>query len=124
MKLAILGIRGIPANYGGFETFAEECGAGLAARGHDVTVYCRSHYVAPPRERYRGVQVGQSARQHATLAPLHDAGFYDVAFDTTTFGAEGSPNCTPPVSIRTAIEPFARATVPVMSVLMVLPPMT
>ena len=57
MKLAILGTRGIPANYGGFETFAEECGAGLAARGHDVTVYCRSHYVAPTRERYRGVRL-------------------------------------------------------------------
>jgi chloramphenicol 3-O phosphotransferase len=35
------------------------------------------------RERYRGVQVGQSARQHAALAALHDAGLYDVAFDTT-----------------------------------------
>src|SRR5262245_1960461 len=42
MKLAILGTRGIPASYGGFETFAEELSTRLAARGHDVTVYCRS----------------------------------------------------------------------------------
>jgi hypothetical protein len=42
MKLAIVGTRGIPANYGGFETFAEELSTRLAARGHDVTVYCRS----------------------------------------------------------------------------------
>jgi len=41
MKLAILGTRGIPARYGGFETFAEELSRRLAARGHQVTVYCR-----------------------------------------------------------------------------------
>lgn len=41
MRLAILGTRGIPARYGGFETFAEELSARLAARGHSVTVYCR-----------------------------------------------------------------------------------
>ncbi|NOT63755.1 MAG: DUF1972 domain-containing protein, partial [Acidobacteria bacterium] len=37
MKIAILGTRGIPANYGGFETFAEQLGVRLAARGHQVT---------------------------------------------------------------------------------------
>lgn len=41
MKLAILGTRGIPANYGGFETFAEELSRRLVERGHQVTVYCR-----------------------------------------------------------------------------------
>ena len=41
MKLAILGTRGVPPNYGGFETFAAELGVRLIARGHDVTVYCR-----------------------------------------------------------------------------------
>ena len=30
MKLAIIGTRGIPANYGGFETFAEELSTRLA----------------------------------------------------------------------------------------------
>ena len=57
MKIAILGTRGIPANYGGFETFAEECAAGLAARGHDVTVYGRSHYVSRDLRSCRGVQL-------------------------------------------------------------------
>ncbi len=57
MKIAILGTRGIPANYGGFETFAEECGARLAARGHDVTVYGRSHHVHPGLRRHRGVSL-------------------------------------------------------------------
>ena len=41
MKLAILGTRGVPPEYGGFETFAAELGARLARRGHGVTVYCR-----------------------------------------------------------------------------------
>ena len=41
MKLAILGTRGVPPNYGGFETFAAELGTRLVQRGHEVTVYCR-----------------------------------------------------------------------------------
>src|ERR1039458_5731918 len=51
MRIALLGTRGIPANYGGFETFAEELSTRLAARGHEVTVYCRERYSQP---RYRG----------------------------------------------------------------------
>ena len=54
-RIAILGTRGIPANYGGFETFAEELSVRLAARGHDVTVYCRSG--AEPHSTYRGVRL-------------------------------------------------------------------
>jgi len=47
-----VGTRGIPANYGGFETFAEELSVRLVARGHRVTVYCRER---PPQAAYRGV---------------------------------------------------------------------
>ena len=57
LKIGILGTRGIPANYGGFETFAEECGAGLAARGHHVIVYGRSHYVPRGLRNYRGISL-------------------------------------------------------------------
>jgi glycosyltransferase involved in cell wall biosynthesis len=53
VRIAILGTRGIPANYGGFETFAEELSIRLAARGHQVTVYCRERNGAS----YRGVQL-------------------------------------------------------------------
>lgn len=42
MKIAILGTRGIPARYGGFETFAEKLATGLSARGFDVTVFCET----------------------------------------------------------------------------------
>lgn len=55
MKIALLGTRGIPANYGGFETFAEELSVRLAARGHRVTVYCRTNNVASREPVYRGV---------------------------------------------------------------------
>ena len=57
MKLAILGTRGIPANYGGFETFAEELATRLAARGHDVTVYGRSNNIRYPGRIYKGVKL-------------------------------------------------------------------
>ena len=57
MRLAILGTRGIPARYGGFETLAEELSARLSARGHDVTVYTRTRYAAPGVERWRGARV-------------------------------------------------------------------
>ena len=37
-----MGTRGVPATYGGFETAVEEIGKRLAARGHEVVVYCRN----------------------------------------------------------------------------------
>ncbi len=54
MRFAILGTRGIPARYGGFETFAEELSTRLAARGHTITVYCREKH---PQPVYRGVRL-------------------------------------------------------------------
>jgi glycosyltransferase involved in cell wall biosynthesis len=39
MKVAIIGTRGIPNNYGGFEQCAEYLALGLVARGIDTTVY-------------------------------------------------------------------------------------
>jgi glycosyltransferase involved in cell wall biosynthesis len=57
MKIAILGTRGIPANYGGFETFAEQLGTRLAARGHEVTVYGRKHYSTTSAPTYNGVNL-------------------------------------------------------------------
>jgi len=57
VKLAILGTRGVPANYGGFETMAEELGARLAARGHQVTVYGRRGFIDPSLDSYRGMRL-------------------------------------------------------------------
>ncbi len=46
LKIAIVGTRGIPARYGGFETLAERLATQLADRGHQVSVYCRRPYTA------------------------------------------------------------------------------
>ncbi len=54
MRIALLGTRGIPARYGGFETFAEEISVRLVERGHHVTVYCRDNSGIT---NYRGVQL-------------------------------------------------------------------
>ena len=56
MKIAILGIRGVPAKYGGLETCGEEIGARLAARGHDVSCYCRTGTEDDDLEFYRGIR--------------------------------------------------------------------
>lgn len=53
MHVALLGTRGIPARYGGFETFAEELSWRLVARGHRVSVYCREPHSSP----YLGVDL-------------------------------------------------------------------
>jgi glycosyltransferase involved in cell wall biosynthesis len=56
MKIAILGTKGIPNNYGGFEQFAEYLSVGLAKKGHSVTVFNPSFH--PFKETYyKGVQI-------------------------------------------------------------------
>jgi glycosyltransferase involved in cell wall biosynthesis len=54
MRIALLGARGIPSHYGGFETFSEELSVRLVERGHQVTVYCRERYA---HSYYRGVRL-------------------------------------------------------------------
>jgi len=43
VKIALIGTRGIPAAYSGFETAVENLAREFTARGHEVTVYCRPH---------------------------------------------------------------------------------
>jgi glycosyltransferase involved in cell wall biosynthesis len=54
MRIAILGTRGIPARYGGFETFAEELSRRLVERRHELTVYCRQR---APEASYLGIRL-------------------------------------------------------------------
>jgi len=89
MRIAILGTRGVPASYGGFETFAEHLATRLVARGHEVTVYCRAHYVSPRQLEYHGVKlkVLPTIRHkyfdtvvHTFLSAIHAvSGRYDAA---------------------------------------------
>ena len=52
--MALLGSRGIPGRYGGYETLMEELAVRLIARGFRVTVYCRSHVTPPGLTEWRG----------------------------------------------------------------------
>lgn len=56
LKIGILGTRGIPNHYGGFEQFAEHLSQGLLQRGHDVAVYNSSLHPYKKRE-WNGVQI-------------------------------------------------------------------
>ncbi len=55
----MVGQKGLPATYGGIERHVEEISARLAARGHDVTVFCRSHYSQNAEAYYRGIRLAR-----------------------------------------------------------------
>lgn len=57
MRIAMLGTRGIPASYSGFETCVEQLGQRLAERGHEVTVYCRTHHIDYAEPTYKGMRL-------------------------------------------------------------------
>jgi glycosyltransferase involved in cell wall biosynthesis len=56
MKIAIIGTRGIPNNYGGFEQITAHLSVGLSELGHDVSVYNTHHHPYQEKE-YRGVKI-------------------------------------------------------------------
>lgn len=56
LKVAILGSRGIPARYGGFESFVENLSKRLVKMGLDVTVFCPS-YNSYKKHSYKGVKL-------------------------------------------------------------------
>jgi len=53
-KIAIIGSRGIPASYGGFETSVEETGKRFVKHGFDVEIYCRSNHYSEKLNSYKG----------------------------------------------------------------------
>jgi glycosyltransferase involved in cell wall biosynthesis len=101
MRIAILGTRGIPASYGGFETFAEHLSTRLVARGHEVTVYCRAHYVSPRQLEFHGVRLKIlptikhkyfDTVVHTFLSAIHAvSGRYDAALICNCANAPFSP---------------------------------
>lgn len=56
-RVAILGSRGIPSGYGGFETMIEAISERLAIFGCAVTVYCRTNYFIEQPKIYKGVRL-------------------------------------------------------------------
>ena len=98
MSIAMVGTRGVPAHYGGFETAVEEVGSRLAARGHRVRVYCRDGNGDAPLAEYLGMElVTLPAMRRRTLETLSHTALSvghlaahrtDVAF---VFNAANSP---------------------------------
>ena len=100
LRIAMIGTRGVPARYGGFETAIEEVGRRLADRGHRVLVYSRNPDASTPLPRfYRGMRVIElPAMRRRSLETLSHTGASiahllprvhpDVAF---VFNAANSP---------------------------------
>ncbi len=72
----MIGTRGVPARYGGFETAIEEVGRRLAGRGHRVLVYSRNPDAdAPLPPLYRGMRVVElPAMRRRSLETLSHTG--------------------------------------------------
>lgn len=80
IRVAVAGTRGIPANYGGSETAAEEIGSRLASKGFETTVYCRRHNSTTNAKAYRGMRrvvlpslgsLNFDTLSHTLLASIH-----------------------------------------------------
>ena len=107
MKIALIGTRGVPANYGGFETCAEELAVGLAERGHDVTVTCRPGNAKGDPASHRGAKLvyrpfidtkSLGTITHTLTSLLYAArGDFDVLM---VFNAGNAPLCILPRILR------------------------
>jgi glycosyltransferase involved in cell wall biosynthesis len=80
MRIAMIGIKAIPASFGGFETAVDEISRGLVRRGAQVVVYNRSRMSTYAGSNYEGVQLvnlpsprskNLSTIMHAFLSTLH-----------------------------------------------------
>lgn len=101
LKIAMIGLRGVPAAWGGVEHHVDELGRRLAGRGHDVTVFNRSNYLPERWRHYRGMRIRSlpvvptkhlEAIGHSLLATLASA---TSDFDIVHYHALGPGLCTP-----------------------------
>ena len=100
MKIAMVGTRGVPARYGGFETAIEEVGSRLVTRGHEVTVYCRRVDGTEALDEHMGMKLVHlpalrtktlETITHSALSAMHAAvqrSTHDAVF---VFNAANSP---------------------------------
>lgn len=56
LRIAFIGARGVVSKYSGIETYYEEVGKRLAAMGHEVTAYCRTHFT-PAQQEHEGIHL-------------------------------------------------------------------
>lgn len=78
--LAFCGTRGVPANYGGFETAVDEVSAGLVKRGYACVVFCRRSSGGDPPERHEGRELvyveGSPKRSLDTFVSAFQTGWH------------------------------------------------
>ena len=56
LRVALIGGRGVIAKYSGVESYCEQTGSRLAAKGHEITVYCRN-YFTPKIAEHNGMRI-------------------------------------------------------------------
>lgn len=56
-KIAVIGIRGIPATYGGIEKHCEELYSIMTEKGFNITVYARNYYNENNLKEYKGIKI-------------------------------------------------------------------
>lgn len=79
MHIAMIGFRGVPHTYGGGEELARHLAPRLAAKGHHVTVYCRSGYYPERSPMWEGVhRVFYPAPEHKSLGQFVHAAWATV----------------------------------------------
>jgi len=95
MKIAIIGTRGIPNAYGGFEQFAEYLATGLAARGHELTVYV-PHFHAYREPAFQGVALRRKFSPERYLGGAANLIYYYLCLkDAVRTGQEVLLACGP-----------------------------
>jgi len=57
IRIAVTGVRGVPATWGGVEHHCENLYSHLAERGYDITIYARSYYVPKNISLYKGLKI-------------------------------------------------------------------
>ncbi|WP_155337664.1 glycosyltransferase family 4 protein [Acrocarpospora corrugata] len=87
LRVAMIGQRGLPATYGGIEHHVAQIGRRLAARGHEITVFCRTNYTDERHDRLDGMRLRHlptlgtkhlDALTHSLTSTMTAAGRHDI----------------------------------------------
>lgn len=82
IKIAVTGLRGVPATWGGVEHHCENLYSRLAERGYDITIYARNYYVPNDITKYKGLKIKRlptlnlkytDALLHTFFAVIHNS---------------------------------------------------
>lgn len=93
-RVAIIGIRGVPANYGGFETLVENMIGSNASDDIEYTIFCSARAYPKRRKTYKGAKLryiglnanGIQSIAYDILAMVRTSRKYDAALILGTSG--------------------------------------